>query len=134
MRRLLGLFILALISFACKKNSDNVATGELNGRYRGTFNRSGDPDTAKISINFRPDMTFEGTGGPAYYPAICGGSFQQNNNTLVVNDTCAWTANFDWTLIFGGDYNISFSSGNSVRIWRTRGFIIDEYLLTRISR
>ena len=134
MRQLLALFLFVLVVSACKKNDDDSPAYELSGRFRGTFNRSGNPDTAQVSFNFKPDMSFDGTGGASYYPAICAGSFQRNNNTLVVNDSCAWTANFDWSLIFDGNYNINFTSENSVRIWRTNGAVTDEYLLNRIIR
>jgi len=134
MRQLLTLFGFILILFACKKsNNTNPAANELNGRYRGTFSRSG-MDTVQVSFNFKTGLTFDGTGGALNYPAICGGSFQYGNNSLVVNDTCAWTANFDWTLIFDGNYTINFTGENSVRIWRTNAGITDEYLLTRITR
>jgi hypothetical protein len=124
-----------LVISACKKNNnnDNQPTHELSGRYTGTFNRTG-MDTADISFFFNEDKSYEGTGGTLNYPAICSGNFQQTGNNLVVNDTCAWTANFDWTLIFDGTYEISFPGENAVRIRRTNGAATDEYLLRRISR
>jgi hypothetical protein len=134
MRLLSMVLICSLVLVACNKNNDSTGTHELTGRFRGTFNRSTSPDTAQVSFNFKPDMTYEGTGGPSYYPSICSGTFQRSNNTLVINDSCAWTANFDWTLIFDGTYNINFTSENKVRIWRTTGAFTDEYLLNRIVR
>jgi hypothetical protein len=134
MRQLLGLLTFVLVLSACEKsNNDNSEANELYGRYRGTFNRSG-MDTAQVSFFFKEDKTFEGTGGPLNYPSICSGTYLQNGNSLVVNDTCAWTANFDWTLIFDGNYDINFTGQNSVRIWKTNGAVTDEYLLTRITR
>jgi hypothetical protein len=118
--------------FACKKNNDS-SSNQLNGLYRGTFNRTG-MDTAQVNIIFQNNNRFEGTGGPLNYPSICAGSFQQSSNSLVVDDTCTWTANFDWTLIFDGSYNINYTGGNSVRIWRTNGAVTDEYLLNKITR
>ena len=134
MRPLLVLFLFILVLSACKKSDDTSGSHDLNGRFRGTFHRSTSPDTAQVTFNFKPDMTFDGTGGPSYYPSICGGTFQRTNDVLAVNDTCAWTANFDWTLIFDGSYNILFTSENSVRIWKTNGAVTDEYLLNRITR
>jgi len=132
MKQLLTLLLFASFLFACKKSNDNNP-GELHGRYRGTFNRTG-MDTAEVSIYFKEGNSFEGTGGPLNYPAICGGHFQQTGNNLSMDDTCTWTANFDWTLIFDGNYNINFTGENSVRIWRTNGAVTDEYLLNRITR
>jgi hypothetical protein len=135
MKQVLGVLAFVLVLSACKKNNNNDSqmTHELSGRYTGTFNRTG-MDTTNISFFFNEDKSYEGTGGTQNYPAICGGNFQQTGNRLVVNDTCAWTANFDWTLIFDGSYEISFPGENTVRIWRTNGATTDEYLLRRISR
>jgi hypothetical protein len=134
MGKYLMLIVLLTIGYSCKKEADSSINFELVGRYRGTFNRSTSPDTTQVTLYFRSDMRFEGTGGPNNFPAICGGTFQRNNNSLVVNDTCTWTANFDWTLIFDGSYNIQFTDENSVRLWRTNGSVTDEYLLNRFTR
>ena len=132
MKQVFVLLLLTCVLFACKKNGTEEYS-ELYGHYRGTFNRTG-MDTAQVSIFFKNDGGFEGTGGPLNYPSICGGRFLQTGNSIAVDDTCAWTANFDWTLIFDGNYNINFTGENSVRIWRTNGAITDEYLLNRITR
>ena len=124
--------LVAGILFACKK-SESANYSELYGRYRGTFNRTG-MDTTEVNIFFKDDGRFEGTGGPLNYPSICGGRFDRSGSSLAVDDTCTWTANFDWTLIFDGNYNINFTGENSVRIWRTNGAATDEYLLNRITR
>jgi len=132
MKQYLISILFASFLFACKKSSgDNP--NELLGRYKGTFNRTG-MDTAQISIYFKDDGRFDGAGGPLNYPSICGGHFQQNGNNLAADDTCIWTANFDWTLIFDGNYTITVTGENSVRIWRTNGAVTDEYLLNRITR
>lgn len=136
MKRILCFLAFGLILFACNKNDNNDNSGEDNrlaGRYRGTFSRSG-MDTVDVSFFFRENNTYEGTGGPMNYPAICNGTFQRNGNDLAVNDLCPWTANFDWTLIFDGNYTIDFTGENKVRIWRASGAVIDEYRLNRIVR
>jgi hypothetical protein len=133
MKQIFGLFAFVLLFSACQKNNNTEQSPDLYGRYRGAFTRTG-MDTAQVSIVFNNDNTFEGTSDHLQYPALCGGSFAKNVNSLAVDDTCAWTANFDWTLIFDGNYNITFTSENSVRIWRTNGAITDEYLLTRFTR
>lgn len=132
MKQWLLSILFASLLFACKK-SNNDNSNELRGQYMGTFNRTG-MDTAQVSIHFEDDGRFGGSGGPFNYPSICGGYVQQNGNNLVVDDTCIWTANFDWTLIFDGSYTITATGGNSVRIWRTNGAMTDEYLLNRITR
>lgn len=124
---------LMVVLAACRKESEN-ASGELIGRYAGTFVRTGF-DTAHVQIFFKDDDTFEGSSDTENYPAICSGSFEQNGSSLHVDDTCTWTANFDWTLIFSGNYSISFqNNSNTVRIWRMNGNSTDEYRLTRFIR
>jgi hypothetical protein len=137
MRQIVSLLALVLMFAACEKDKNNdtaAPENNLYGRFGGTFYRTGSPDSAEVSILFKTDNTFEGSGNASRYPAICGGSFQQDGSVLTVNDTCTWTADFDWTLIFDGTYNINFTSENSVRIWRTNGTITDEYLLNRFIR
>jgi hypothetical protein len=135
MKQLLCGLILVVLIAACKKNNNNnnTTTGDIYGRYTGTFSRTG-MDTVPVTLFFKNDNTFEGTGGAANYPAICSGHFQKSSNTLMVSDTCVWTANFDWSLIFAGNYSISFSGTNAVRVWRTNGAITDEYLLRKLIR
>lgn len=136
MRHIISLLAVVLIFVACEKekNNDTTPVNDFYGRYAGTFYRTGGPDTAEVNILFRNDNTFEGSSSSTRYPAICSGNFQYDGSVLTVNDTCAWTADFDWTLIFDGIYNISFTGENSVRIWRTNGTITDEYLLNRFTR
>jgi hypothetical protein len=120
---------------ACEKDSNNNDNGinELMGRYSGTFTRTG-MDTANVDFFFKDNNTFEGSSDTDKYPAICSGSFEINSSSIFVNDTCTWTANFDWTLIFDGTYSISFGENNAVRIWRNNGAVMDEYRLVRYSR
>jgi len=136
MRLVVG-FAMLLILGACKKEKSNGngnnGVNELIGRYTGTFVRTG-MDTAIVSFHFKDDLHFEGSSNTQNYPAICAGTFSRNGSTLNVNDTCAWTANFDWTLIFDGTYSISLGENNTARIWRTTGEITDEYRLTRYVR
>jgi len=137
MRLIAFSLILAFILSACKKESGgeitNNGVNELLGRYAGTFIRTG-MDTATVDIYFRDDLHFEGSSDTPNYPAICSGTFTRNGNTLIVNDTCSWTANFDWTLIFDGNYSITLGENNTARIWRTTGDVTDEYRLTRYTR
>ncbi len=134
MWKLIILSVFALGLSACEKGNSDSSSDELIGRYKGSFSRTA-MDTVQVELYFKADGTFEGTGGPSYYPAICSGSYEQNGNGLKVNDTCTWTANFDWTLIFDGTYTVSFSNGgNSVTISRINRSARDEYLLDRISR
>jgi hypothetical protein len=137
MRQILSLLAFTLFFVACKKEKNNTTdppVNDLYGRYTGTFYRTGFLDTAQVNIFFKNDNSFEGSSVSSRYPAICSGTFERNGSVLTINDSCSWTADFDWTLIFDGNYNISFTGESSVRIWRTNATVTDECLLVRNSR
>ena len=128
--RFVAIMTVAAVTLtACDKSDDPSLM--LNGRYMGTFSRTG-MDTASVSLLFN-DNNFSGQSDRINYPAICRGSFDLNDNLIRFNDSCAWTANFDWSLILSGQYNISSNNG-TVRIWKTNGTVTDEYLLNRVVR
>jgi hypothetical protein len=136
MRQVIFLLGMVLIISACEKNNNDNNPPEDNsiyGRYTGTFYRTG-MDTTSVQLGLLSTNKFEGSGARPLYPAICGGTFTFDGNTLSVNDTCSWTANFDWTLIFDGNYSVSFTGENQVRIWRTSGSVTDEYILNKLVR
>jgi len=128
--RLVAIMTAVVITVASCDKSDS-ASFSLNGRYMGTFSRTG-MDTASVSILFDGN-NFSGSSDRVNYPAICHGSFDLNDNLIRFNDSCAWTANFDWSLILSGQYNISYNDG-AVRIWKTNGTVTDEYLLRPVVR
>ncbi|MEI9909733.1 MAG: hypothetical protein WDO71_08680 [Bacteroidota bacterium] len=132
MRQIFCLLLITLVISSCEKNNtdDNTPGNSIYGRYTGTFYRTG-MDTAEVQVALLSDNRFEGSSEQSFYPAICSGDFTFANDYLSVNDTCTWTANFDWTLIFDGNYNVSFTGNNTVRIWRTSGAVTDEYLLKK---
>ena len=137
MRQIFILFSVLLVISACEKNNNTGDTEykSVYGRYIGTFHRTG-MDTVEVQLGLLSDNTFEGSSTRNQYPAICSGYFTYDNSSrlLTVRDTCAWTANFDWTLIFDGSYNVSFPEKNTLRIWRTNGVSKDEYLLNKLVR
>ncbi|HEX7847472.1 MAG TPA: hypothetical protein VF476_16845 [Chitinophagaceae bacterium] len=98
----------------------------LEGKYIGIFHRTG-MDTAQVNINFTNNV-FTGTSNKANYPATCSGNFDIEDNSISFSDACAWTADFDWSLILSGTYDLQIING-TVRIWRTTGSVTDEYLL-----
>jgi hypothetical protein len=136
MRQVFFLLGSVLFLAACEKSDsddNNPPDATIYGRYTGTFSRTG-MDTTNVQIGLLSTNKFEGTSDRPNYPAICGGNFTFDGNILAVNDTCSWTANFDWSLIFDGNYNVSFTGQNTVRLWRTTGSVTDEYLLRKMVR
>jgi hypothetical protein len=123
--------LLALsVFFACRKDDDDDMT-LAEGMYIGTFTRTG-MDTASVSLTLTGNQ-FNGQSDMAKYPGICHGSYAINDNTISFSDSCAWTANFDWSLILNGAYSLS-RNNNTLKFSRTNGNITDEYNLSRIVR
>lgn len=135
MRSVLAVLFIALVTFSCEKdeskNDVSVAEFIQDGVFKGSFNRTGS-DTSYVELNFSGNH-FNGDSDRDKYPAICGGRYEISGSTINFTDTCTWTANFDWTLILNGTYNIS-KDDNTVRIWRTNGSSTDEYRLSRMTR
>ena len=128
------LLSLIILVSACEKNVDNNDSNSqtlANGLYKGRFSRTG-MDTVNVSISVFQG-NFEGESDRQYYPAICRGSVSKDNSGITFMDSCAWQANFDWTLILNGNYQLT-ENGNEIRIWRNNGASTDEYLLIRQSR
>jgi hypothetical protein len=133
MKIILAWLGMAVLLVACDKSEDTPpGMGEFSGTFVGTFSRTG-MDTAAVTIEFG-DNKFSGQSVQSKYPAICRGSFALHENTITFTDSCVWTADFDWTLILNGNYNISFPAENDVRIWRTSGAVTDEYLVRKLTR
>lgn len=134
MKYLLFIVLSSTLWLSCQKNDNEDETPRnLAGSYSGTFNRTGISDSVYVRLTLG-DKTFSGESDAPRFPAICHGSYDLNPNTINFVDSCSWTADFDWTLILDGSYNISFRDENSIRIWRTNGAVTDEYLLSRMSR
>ncbi len=128
----LALLMVALLMLAgCEKNDREAGIDLPNGLYVGTFVRTG-MDTADITLNL-VNGTYQGSSSIDKYPAICAGSFTTEASNIQFQDTCTWTADFDWSLILNGPYNVNFNE-NILRIWKTDNNRTDEYLLRRMVR
>jgi hypothetical protein len=133
MRSVFYIAIIFTLFLSCQKNRDSETGPDLQGSYTGSFNRSGMTDTARVSISLS-ETNFEGQSDIQKYPAICRGSYTTSENSISFVDSCAWTADFDWTLILNGTYNLSLQPDNTIRIWRTNGVVTDEYILQKRFR
>ena len=131
--KIISLALLCVLLLqACDKETETSPEQLLNGTFTGNFHRTG-MDTIAVSITFT-DNKFSGYSSRPKYPGICGGSWETSGSTISFVDTCTWTADFDWTLILSGNYNISVENNDRIRIWRLTGAIKDEYLLWRPFR
>jgi hypothetical protein len=116
MKRLLTFSILLCVSFiACDKEVVNASL--QNGEYKGTFTRM-HPTARYVPSNVTLTITgdrFTGTSDKPDFPAICSGSLAKKGTKLKVANECMFTADFDWTYIFKGDFEYSIS-GKEIKL------------------
>ena len=137
MKRLIQLLvIISLIGFACEPDH-NFQNKIPDGVYTGTFQRQlafGGGDTSHISITFS-DNTWIGQSDKSKYPALCHGTYRIDNQKIIFTNDCIWTAEFDATLILGGEYEININDNqlNFIRDYRgpSSDTYIDIYNLTK---
>jgi hypothetical protein len=128
-----SLFSIILIS--CKKNDE--PTYLENGNYTGTFQRElvwGESDTANIIMTFSSN-TWSGSSDKVKYPALCNGTYRIEGDSIVFENLCVWTAEFDASLILSGKYKL-IRNGNAIEFNKdyrsaTADTYIDIYKLTK---
>ena len=104
MKTLLLIFIAISIS-ACEKESIDI----LDGTYKGTFQRdiiNSDDEIANITLILDKGV-FKGSSDKSNYPAICQGTYSIKQDTIIFENQCMFTADFNWTLILDGKYVIT---------------------------
>lgn len=107
---LLIVSTLIFLLFACKDETNLTIE---DGTYTGTFQRKpvwSDGQLANISIAFSSG-SWSGQSDIVKYPALCRGSYTIEGNKIIFTNDCIWTAEFDWSLILGGEYLISIDNG-----------------------
>jgi len=135
MRTLLSIFsFLLLLSCEEEKFQETLIP---EGTYHGTFQRQivwTDSHIANISLTFTANQ-WSGTSDFPKYPALCRGTYSTNGDTILFENACVWTAEFDWTLILSGKYILT-KTGKTIEFSRdyrsaTTDTYVDQYLLTK---
>lgn len=72
-------------------------------------------------------MIFSGQSEKTKFPAICEGNYSIINDSINFENTCFWTAEFDWTLILGGKWKYEVSKDHLI----LRKTNVDRYILAR---
>ena len=137
MRQTFLLLILStLVTVSCEKTNPGqipLDQGVPEGTYTGTFQRqtSTGGQISNVTITFT-ENNWTGQSQMAKYPALCHGTYKRDGgDNITFNNGCAWTAEFDWTLILGQDYKIK-TVDKSVEITREyNGGMKDVYKLTK---
>jgi hypothetical protein len=132
MKTILLFAMLLTCLVACKKETQNYTTVP-DGTYVGTFKRElvwADNDTANIKITFSSN-TWTGYSDKNNYPALCKGTYTIVGDTIIFENQCEWTAEFDWSLILTGKYVIK-TKGSTIEFYRdyrsgTSDTYVDRY-------
>lgn len=131
-------FIFSTLSILMGCQYDNIPDLNIpDGTYAGTFQRELvwlKSDTAHVTLTFSSN-TWHGTSDKVKYPALCNGTYSIDGSKINFNNGCAWTAEFDWSLILSGKYNLIIT-GNTLEISRdyrsaSADTYIDRYRLTK---
>jgi len=109
------IFFSSLLLVNCEKSEDlNEFDGVLIGVYTGTFQRElswSSSRMANITLTFHFN-TWSGSSDITKYPALCKGTYIIEDDSIIFMNECAWTAEFDWSLILSGKYKIQANNEN----------------------
>ena len=122
-QNILILIGLMFVILSCNNNDENPQT-EINGEYVGIFERGENNSNVELTFN---NGIWDGESEIVKFPALCNGTYSNSGNIITFENACPWTAEFDWTLILGGEWNYSLN-GNSLILTNSNG---DKYTLTK---
>lgn len=123
--------IFAILIFLCGCNDDSAGPSTAEaiepGTYAGQFFFTEKNDTIVSTVQFIfTDSTYTCIPQMMFHPPAGAGKYRIHGDSVELQDLTAHTANFDWTLILGGNFGyrriecmIIFSQKDSVRA-RTR--------------
>jgi hypothetical protein len=104
----LAIVVLSFLSLACSDMALNPAV--LDGNYRGTFtitHSTGLVQSGNVTFTFT-GAQYTCTPERLYLPPSGGGSFELVGQAIRLRDTAVHTAEFDGTLILGGEFSFLF--------------------------
>ncbi|NOT75950.1 MAG: hypothetical protein HOP08_13570 [Cyclobacteriaceae bacterium] len=130
------LLAVTFLMTSCKKDEVKKKEGVdplASGVYKGEFYRGGpliDAISSHVTIVVT-DNKFEGSSDVSNYPSICSGTFSVSGSKINFSNACAFTANFDWTLILGGEYDLEVNGNEVIMIHRYDDGNFDRYRLSK---
>jgi hypothetical protein len=120
MNRILNLLWIGIFIFSSCVSNKKDSIDLINGLYVGTFQRQlafGGGEIANVSITFTSN-TWTGESDHAKYPALCNGTYKIENQKIIFTNACDWTADFNWSLILSGEYDL-IVNGEQIQIIRS---------------
>ena len=119
------LFVVVLI-FGCSNPIEIENSTDIQGEYRGTFERNNNISNVFLNINNNAFIG-EVDGENIQTPRICNGTYVITINNIIFANSCFWTADFDWSLILKGAWQYQIRN-NTLTMIKENG---DTYILTR---
>ena len=116
--------------WSCKNNNASKTAGLKEGTYTGYFVRSSPLAryaSAKITITLKAGR-FSGNSEKLIYPAIGEGTFRVIGSQLEFTDEKLWTADFDWSYILKGKFDLDVK-GEHLELIKVDGENTDHYFL-----
>ncbi len=113
---------IILITIAC--NNDDNSQSHIDGDYIGIFERNG--NFTNVELTFM-NGTWTGESEVVKFPALCNGTYSISENLVTFENSCSWTADFDWTLILSNEWNYNLN-GNKLILTNNNE---DKYTLTK---
>ena len=111
MRYLFSLAFLAMILISCKKDPDKAWDGIYQGTFQRQFGVTG--TISSVTLTFSSDG-FIGQSQFPKYPALCHGTYSLAPNKIIFQNECAWTADFDGSLILSGEYALDVTGDSLI--------------------
>jgi hypothetical protein len=107
MKKIIILFLFVILCIGCEESSTGIYLED--GNYSGTFmiiESNGQTQTGNINFNFS-NNNYSVVPEYKYLPPAGAGTFSRNSNTINLVDTAIHTAEFDWSLILNGNFNLA---------------------------
>lgn len=130
------VLILWIFLLSCDKE-EQPSIKIPDGNYIGTFQRKPvwhESAVSNISLTFTSNK-WSGAGNIQKYPALCSGTYSIMGDTILFENECFWTAEFDWSLILSGKYKIEQTDDGFVitRDYRsaTTDTYVDRYIIKK---
>lgn len=124
--RAFAIALLMVSSIGCKKDKETTGGPDPiteKTTFKGTFQRNTTVEGPKVAVSLElgPDH-FSNKGGnyPNRYPVIGQGKVETGADHITFADSLAYTADFDWSLILQGRFQVSLE-GDSIVFSRDYG-------------
>lgn len=133
MKKTCLFFLLLPLASAFSCSTDELEPEVLSGTYTGRFSRISPiveyiPST--VTLTFTGNK-FSGSSSDEKYPAICRGTYTVDGSEIEFENGCVWTADFDWTYILDGEFELVVEGDELIITRRYNEELYDVYTLVK---